>query len=160
MTRFTLIVLTTIYLQPLYGQKNYSGEYRTNFPTYGMFGQTLKLNCDSTVILNFQGDLMNDNSYGHWTVQNKILTIFFDTTKQNARYKDTLNFQIIGKRLYKIGLTKEMYLEFKSLLDKHNKETDKNLQIPNYNALNQTPKNFYGKTAVQYFKKSNSYLCE
>ena len=160
MTRLTLTILTTIFLLPVYGQKNYSGEYVTNFPTYGMFGQILKLSCDSTAILNFQGDLMNDNSYGYWTVHNKRLTIFFETTKQKARYKDTLYFEIKRKRLYKIGLTQKMYLVYKSLLDKHNKDTGENLQIPSYNTLNQTPKNFNGKTAVQYFKKSKSYLCD
>jgi hypothetical protein len=164
MTRLALTIFATTLLTTVFGQKNYCGEYVTNFPTYGMFGKTLKLNCDSTAILNFRGDLMNDNSYGYWTIQNKILIIIFDTTKPNARYKDTLNFKAKGKRLYLVGLTKETYDKYKAIIDQHNKDTGENVQIPSFKEfdrnLNQTPKNFYGKTGKQYFKKSKSYSCD
>ena len=164
MTRLTLTFLTTILLTNIFGQKNYCGEYVTNFPTYGMFGQTLKLNCDSTAIFNFRGDLLNDNSFGRWTIQNKTLTIIFDTSKPNARYKDTLSFKIKRQRLYRIGITKKMYDKYKAIVEQHNKETGDSLQMPSFkkfdNQLNQTPKNFYGKTGKQYFKKSKSYSCD
>ena len=62
-----------------YAQSNIAGEYRTNFPSYGMFGKNLKLNCDSTAILNFAGDLMNDNSNAKWTLKNGVLILQFDT---------------------------------------------------------------------------------
>jgi hypothetical protein len=47
-----------------FGQKNISGEYKTNISAYGILGKKLIINCDSTVVLNFRGDLMNDNSCG------------------------------------------------------------------------------------------------
>jgi hypothetical protein len=107
MTRLTLIFCVTNLFTTVFGQKNYCGEYVTNFPSYGMFGQTLKLNCDSTAVFNFRGDLMNDNSYGRWTIMQNTLTVFFDTTKPNARYKDTISFKIKGQKLYRIGITKK-----------------------------------------------------
>ena len=157
MTRLVLTIFATTFLTTVFGQKNYCGEYVTNFPAYGMFGEALKLNCDSSAILNFRGDLLKDNSYGRWTIQNNILTIFFDTSKPNARYKDTINFKIKCKRLYRIGLTKRLYDKYKAMVDQHNKETGENLQMPSYQMFSQTPKKFYGKSGEQYFKKSKSY---
>jgi len=114
-------------------------------------------------VLNFQGDLMNDNSYGRWIIRNKTLTVFFDTTKPNARYKDTLNFKIKGKRLYISDWTKEMYAKFKAKVVQHNKETGENLKLPAYKEFdrtyNRTPKNFQGKTGKQFFKKTKIYSC-
>ena len=164
MTRLTLTFFTMLFFTTAFGQKNFCGEYVTNFPVYGMFGQTLKLNCDSTAVFNFRGDLLNDNSFGRWTIQDKILTIIFDTSKPNARYKDTISFKIKGQRLYRIGITKKMYDKYKVIVEQHNKETGDSLQMPSFkkidNQLNQTPKNFYGKTGKQYFKKSKSYSCD
>ena len=164
MTRLTLIFCVTNLFTTVFGQKNYCGEYVTNFPSYGMFGQTLKLNCDSTAVFNFRGDLMNDNSYGRWTIMQNTLTIFFDTSKPNARYKDTIRFKIKGQRLYRIGITKKMYDKYKTIIEQHNKETGDSLKMPSFkkfhNSTNKTPKNHYGKTGKQYLKKSKSYSCD
>jgi hypothetical protein len=160
MTRLLLTILTTIFFTTLFSQNKMSGEYVTNFPSYGMFGEILTLNCDGTAVLNFRGDLMNDSSYGHWTVHHERLIIFYDKSNPNARHKDTMNFNIKDKKLYQVGLTKKMYKKIKTLIDKHNKETGENLQLPSYDSLSQTSKDFYGKTGIQYFEKTKSYVCE
>jgi hypothetical protein len=132
MKRLVLTILSILLAIALSGQKKIVGEYQSNFPTYGMFGETLKLNCDSTAILNFRGDMMNDNSYGRWKVENKTLVVIFDTTRSiKSRDKDTLILRIKGSRFYKIGWTKESYKKYQDLLNQHNKETGENLQLPN-----------------------------
>ena len=165
MTRPPLTMFILLFAINAFGQKKIVGEYQTNFPTYGMFDKTLKLNCDSIAVLNFRGDLMNDNSFGRWKIENKILTVIFDTTKSiNSRYKYTLNFKIKGNRLYLVGWTKELYQTYKTMIDQHNKDTGENVQMPKFKKFDsqqsQTPKNFYGKTGTQFFKKTKPYGCD
>ena len=62
-----------------------------------------------------------------------------------------------------VGWTKKTYDKYKAIIDQHNKETSENLQLPGFKKFdrtyNRTPKNFYGKTGKQYFKKSKTYSC-
>ena len=42
------------------------------------FGRTLTLNCDSTVIATFQGDMMNEKLKGHWRLNGDTLVVTID----------------------------------------------------------------------------------
>lgn len=142
------------------GQDEICGEYQTNFPTYGMFTEILILNCDSTVILNFRGDLMNDSSYGKWSVDRGQLTIQFDTLKKSrSRYTGTMELTINRHRLIPIKFTKANYLELKTEIDKHNLATGDSLKIPDFDMLNNTPKNFYGNEGKQFYKRIRRFNC-
>ena len=135
------------------------GRYCTNFATYGMFGKTLKLNRDSSAIMNFAGDLMNDNSYGNWKIKDDTVLITFDTIKYpNSRYKKDLAFKIKGNRLYNIAFTNKQYHDFlikaKSegydikrmpTASRFNKIADKNLT------------NHKGTFRRQFFKRKERY---
>lgn len=135
------------------------GRYCTNFATYGMFGKTLKLNRDSTVIINFAGDLMNDNSYGNWKINNDTLLITFDTIKYpNSRYKKDLAYKIKGNRLYNIAFTNEQYQDF--LLKAKNEGYDIK-GMPNASRFNRIADknmtNHKGTMRRQFFKRKEIY---
>ena len=42
------------------------------------FGRTLTLNCDSTVIATFQGDMMNEKVKGHWRLKGDTVVVTID----------------------------------------------------------------------------------
>jgi hypothetical protein len=42
------------------------------------FGRTLTLNCDSTVIATFQGDMMNEKVKGHWRLKEDTVVVTID----------------------------------------------------------------------------------
>jgi hypothetical protein len=156
----TLLLLTII----VSGQKPLNGIYRTNFPTYGMFGQTLTLKCDSSLVLNFIGDLMNDNSFGKWTRNKKILTLTFDSISYpNQRYKGQLTYRIKRNRFYLITFTKEQYQELKEKVEKYSKDNNTDLKLPGYKEFKKkygrTMKNHSGKMRVQYMKRIKSTNC-
>lgn len=134
------------------------GTYTTNFNTYGRFSKTLTLNCDSSVIMNFQGDMMNDNSYGNWRTSNDTLFISFDTTNYpDGRYKNDLTFIFKGQKLFSIPFSPEQYDELMAL-------AADSIEIPNYRSLakqlDKTPTNFKGNSKRQYFRKAKSFECE
>src|SRR4030095_3162725 len=134
MLRLLLTLSVSLLITVVLGQKSLSGTYRTNFPTYGMFGQTLTLSCDSTAILNFKGDLLNDTSFGKWASNAKILTLTFDSTLHpHQRYKGQLKYKIKRGRFYLMNFTKEQYQELKEKVEQYNKENNANLQLPSYN---------------------------
>ncbi len=161
MTRPTLVLLLSLVAFTAFGQKSLAGEYKTNFSTYGMFEKTLILNCDSTIALNFRGDMMNDNSYGRWDANGKILVLIFDTIKSvNSRYKRTMYFQVKSKRLYQTVWVKEFYQKTNN---EYGKETIKDDVLPkpgdSNKQHNQAMKNYTGKTGVQFFKRVKAYKC-
>lgn len=138
------------------------GTYRTNVSTYGMFGKKLTLNCDSTVVLNFSGDLLNDNSYGNWFANSDTLKIKFDTINYpNSRYKEDLEFIIKRKKLYYLLYNEEKYNE---LIDKISESGIDTLKIPSYRKFNRvmskTMTNDKGNMKRQYFKLSEAYDCK
>jgi hypothetical protein len=133
MTRTCFCAILLVLYVPLFGQKNLAGIYSTNFPTYGMFGKIITLNCDSSTTLNFRGDLMNDTSHGVWTLKRKILTINFDTLAYpSQRYRTPLNFRIKRNRLYLISLVLSKTEYDKLMLDaeKSATESNENIKIP------------------------------
>jgi hypothetical protein len=148
----------------LFGQKNLAGIYSTNFPTYGMFGKTLTLNCDSSSALNFRGDLMNDTSRGVWTLRGTSLTVIFDSiTHPTQRYKTPLNFKIKRSRLYPIALNRTEYEKLKLDAEKSAQVNNEKLRLPSYTTFqkrsNKTPRNFKGRYGTQYFKISEKFTC-
>ena len=158
---FTLSLFTIFAL----GQKKLSGIYQTNFPTYGMFGKTLTLNCDSSVVLNFRGDLMNDNSFGNWSTDRKVLTLTFDSTLHpTQRYKGQMRYKIKSNRLYLVTFTKKQFQELKEKIEKHSKDSAIDFKLSSYRKFKKkygrTMKNNYGKTGVQYLKKIKLMDCE
>ncbi len=145
-------------------QEKIAGTFQTNFPTYGMFGETLTLNCDHSAVLNFRGDLMNDNSVGIWGKKNNLLTLTFDSTLYpKQRYKGQLSFEIKNQKLYIVHFTKEYYDELKAKAEKYSKEQNEEIKLPSYSEFkkqySKTPKNYYGKSGIQYFKKIESFKC-
>jgi len=162
-------VLLTFILSPfvlfVLGQNKLSGVYQTNFATYGMFGRTLTLNCDSSAVINFRGDLLNDNSFGNWTTDRKILTLTFDSTLHpQQRYKGQFNYKIKRNRLYLVNFTRNQYQELKEKIEEHSKENATDLKLPSYRnfkkKFGRTMKNHSGKTGTQYLKKIKSTDCE
>jgi hypothetical protein len=109
--KLNLIFVLAVFLTPISCSKHIiTGEYRTNFATYGMFGKTLTLNCDSSVIMNYAGDLINDNSYGNWEINEDTLILRFDTINYpNSRFRNDLFFVIKGNKLNNIPITKSRY---------------------------------------------------
>lgn len=138
------------------------GKYQTNFATYGMFGKTLTINCDSTVIMNFAGNLMNDKSYGKWTIDNDTLLIAFDTINYStSRYKNDLNFRVKGKRLYNIPYTRAGYIE---LFEKIRQSGNDTIDLQNYRKFNRNLdkniSNYKGTMKRHYFKRVEKFDCE
>jgi hypothetical protein len=144
-----------------YSQKDLSGQYQTNFPTYGMFGETLDLKCDSTFILNFRGDLQNNNTYGKWTMNKKHLILTVDTClTKTKRYSGLITFNIVGNKLYRERLTKKNYLELQKKVIEHNKKTGDTLSLPTFGSLQMTPMDHYGKEGRQFYQKLKSFKCQ
>lgn len=161
MRRIFAIVCFILFLNSVYGQKSLSGQYQTNFPAYGMFGETLDLNCDSTFTLNFRGDLQNDKSFGKWTVNESSIILTVDTIRtKTKRYTGPLTFNIKGDRLYQEKLTKKEYKILQQKVAEHNKETKDTLALPKFAAFQMTPKNHYGKEGRQFYKKLKSFSCK
>ena len=139
-----------------------AGKYRTNFNSYGMFSKTLTLECDGNAVLNFQGDMQNNNSFGTWKTENDTLIIFFDSIKnQQNKFKGELKFVMKRNKLENMPFPKSKYNE---LVENAKQKGNDTLKIPSYRKLNrmtnQGLKNFYGKTAKQYFKKIEYIECK
>lgn len=146
---------------PSLGQTEVCGVYRTNFPTYGMFGKTLTLNYDSSAVMKFQGDLMLDYSIGKWSFENKILTITFDSLAHpRQRYKGQSFYEVKRNRLIEILFSKERYEYLKEQVKIHNKTNKEKIKLPQtyrkflkkFGGI-KTLANFLGKQRKQYFEK-------
>jgi hypothetical protein len=165
MTKICCSILLFICSVSLFGQKSLAGIYSTNFPTYGMFGKTLTLNCDSSTVLNFRGDLMNDTSRGVWTLRGKFLIVIFDSIAHpSQRYKTPLNFKIKRSRLYPINLNRTDYEKLKLDAEKSALENHEKLKLPSYSTFqkrsNKTPRDFKGRYGNQYFKIAERFTCD
>jgi hypothetical protein len=165
MRKFCTVTIVLLFSLFVSAQRSLSGVFQTNFPVYGMFGQTLSLNCDSSVVMNFRGDLMNDNSFGRWSVRDETLTLSFDSTKYpQQRYKGQMNYRIRGDRLYLINLTKEQYEELKAKALQAAKDSGQVIRLPSYRWFKKhtgrAMKNHSGKTGKQYFKRTEVTDCK
>ena len=143
-------------------KKIVAGKYRTNFNSYGMFSETLTLECNGNAVLNFQGDMQNNNSFGTWKTEKDTLIIFFDSIKnQHNKFKGELKFVIKRNKLENMPFPKSVY---NKIVENAKKTENDTLKIPSYRKLNrmtnQGLKNFYGKTGKQYFKKIEIINCE
>ena len=140
-----------------------TGKYRTNFNSYGMFSKTLTLDCNGNAILNFQGDMQNNNSFGIWKIEKDTLIIFFDSIKnQNNKFRGELKFVVKRNKLENMPFPKSKYKEIVEYTKSTENDTLNN--IPSYRKLNkltsQGLKNFQGKTGKQYFKKIQYIECK
>ena len=80
--KLLIFCLCTLFLfSNIHGQRKLQGIYQSNFAINGFFIEMLTLNCDSTFILNFKGDLQNRNTYGKWHIINKKLFLINDSIK-------------------------------------------------------------------------------
>jgi hypothetical protein len=61
------------------------------------FGRTLTLNCDSTVIATFQGDMMNERVKGHWKLNSETVIVTIDEPLGHWNKKNL--FVLYKKRL-------------------------------------------------------------
>lgn len=138
------------------------GKYRTNFNSYGMFSKTLTLNCNGNAIMNFQGEMQNNDSFGTWKTESDTLIIFFDSIKnQSNKFKGELKFVIKKNKLEYMPFPKSKYNEIVEFAKKTGNDT---LKIPSYRKVNKITnkglKNFQGKTGKQYFKKIEIIECK
>jgi len=127
-----------------------------------MFSKTLTLNCNGNAILNFQGDMQNNNSLGIWKTEKDTLIIFFDSLKnQTNKFKGEMKFVIKRNKLEYMPFPKSKYYELVEYAKRTKNDT---LKIPSYRKLNkltnQGLKNFQGKIGKQYFKKIEVINCE
>ena len=143
--------------------KNIVGKYQTNFATYGKFAKTMTINCDSTFVVNFRGDFMNDNSYGKWEISGDTLIMNYDSINYpKSRYKGQSKYLIKRNKLTShFPISKEKYDELVALIEKEGM-TD-SLNIGSYSKFKRiagkTPANFYGRMKRQYFKKVEEKDC-
>ena len=158
---FCLILLITIsFLNISCSKKVITGEYRTNFNSYGRYSKTLTLDCEGNAIMNFNGDIfLNNNSFGVWKKDKDTLIIFFDSViNQNNRYKGEIKFLIKRNRLEYMPFSKSKYKELVKYAEDNNITN-----IPNYKKINKASrkmlKNFTGKSKHQYFKKIENIKC-
>lgn len=87
----------------------YMGKYGQRYASYGMFTSTIELKPDSTLVKHFWGDLMNDYSYGQWTVKGDTLHLSFDTiTYPKSRYRHPERYLIKRKRLTAVNDVKRI----------------------------------------------------
>ncbi|MBU0941728.1 MAG: hypothetical protein KKD36_09890 [Bacteroidetes bacterium] len=127
-----------------------------------MFSKTLTLNCSGNAILNFQGDMQNNNSLGIWKTEKDTLIIFFDSLKnQNNKFKGEMKFVIKRNKLEYMPFPKSKHNELLEFAKKTGSDT---VKIPSYRKVNkltnQALKNFKGKTGKQYLKKIEIINCE
>jgi hypothetical protein len=164
LTKYSIPILILYIFTSSCSTKKVAGKYQTNFAAYGMFQKILTINCDSTFVLNFNGDLMNDNSYGKWNIKNDSLILNFDSINYpKSRYSGISYYSIKRNKLTSyFPFTKEKYNELKMLIEKAG-ITD-SLNLGSYRKFKKnhekTSKNFYGKMGKQYFKKIEKFECE
>ena len=127
-----------------------------------MFSKTLTLDCNGNAILNFRGDLQNNNSFGNWKTDKDTLIILFDSIKnRNNKYQGELKFLIKRNKLENPPLSKKKYYELVESLKKTGNDTLKILSYRKLNKMmNQNMKNHYGKIGKQYFKKIEFIECK
>lgn len=86
--------------------------YSSKHAFYGMFVNSLTLQCTGIAEMNFQGDLMNDKSIGKWYVNGDTLLIKYDSIKQ--RYNGDVRYKIVGNKLKNLPVSRAQY---KKLID-------------------------------------------
>ena len=163
MTKYSIPILTlVIFLTSCYSRK-VVGKYQTNFATYGRFAKTMTINCDSTFVLNFSGDFMNDNSYGKWEISGDTLIMNYDSINYpKSRYNGQSKYLIKRNKLTNhFPISKEKYNELIALIEKEGM-TD-SLKIGSYSKFKRTAgktlANFQGKMKRQYFEKIKKTDC-
>lgn len=140
------------------------GVYQTNFATYGMFGQSLTINCDGSFARNFQGDLMNDNSYGNWKIKEDTLVLVYDSVHYpKGRYNGESRLLIKHNKLTEyFPIYKKKYEELIKLIEKEGLADS--IKIGSYSKFKRTvgkmPANFRGKMKRQYFEKKEKIKCK
>ena len=153
-----IVLLVTIFITNIScSKKVITGKYRTNFNSYGMFSNTLTLDCEGNAIMNYSGDAMYNNSQGVWKKNKDTLVIFFDSLlNKNNRYKGEIKYLIKRNRIENIPYPKSIY---KKLVKYYKTNKLDMKKITRYKKLNQTPMNHYGKMGFQYFKKIENIEC-
>jgi hypothetical protein len=156
------IALSTFFITISFSQNNIIGKYRTNFATYGMFGKTLTLKCDSSMIMNFTGDLLNDDSYGIWKRNVDTLRLIFDTINYpNSRYRNEMLFLIDEDKLYTIAISKSKYLELVRKIKESGSDTTKILSYEEFTQhADYNMSNYSGTLKRQYFIKFEQVDCK
>lgn len=123
-----------------------------------MFAKSLTLDCEGKAVMNFRGDLMNDNSLGRYEVKEDTLIIHFDSLK-GQRYEGDLSFIIQGNKLLNVPFPKAEYDRLVQQL-----KGNDTIKILSYKKLNKmmslSPANFKGKMKKQYFKKVKEIDCK
>lgn len=127
-----------------------------------MFSKTLTLDCKGNAIMNFAGDMQNNDSFGTWKTESDTLIIFFDSIKnQNNKFKGEHKFVVKRNKLEYMPFPKSKYNEMVEFAKKTGNDT---VKIPSYRKVNKITnkglRNFQGKTGKQYFKKIEYIECK
>ena len=151
---FTLLILVS-FVHPSFGQDSLRGHYQTNFPALGMFTESIDLKPDSSFEWHFWGDLLyHEVYYGTWTLYEKQLSLTIDSTRSpSRRYKSVQILNVKGRRLYPKRITRAEYAALKKKISVLPAEKGSAFKLPSYSQFQETPTNFQGGSAVQYFRK-------
>lgn len=110
MKKFLLVILVLVFGCNTGGRKLALGTYRIKYASYGMFGTTIELKADSTFVKNFSGDMMNDNSYGKWSVLKDTLVLSFDTINHpKSKYKEQEKYGVKRNKLIWSNMLVELF---------------------------------------------------
>ena len=159
---FVLLTLVVCAISISCSNKIVPGIYGTNYASYGMVGKTLTLNCDSSMILRFSGDFVNDYYYGKWTTSKDTLFFVFDTIN-NPNNIGHQNLLVRGKKLKDIPIpfNKKIYQELIEAIRSVHEDT---LQLPSYRELKRNRGkilvDFKGTMKRQHFVRYEKFSCE
>lgn len=159
--KFLIAVLHILVLfSPAFGQGKIEGIYRSNFATNGFLIETLSLNCDSSFVLNFKGDLINRSTYGKWYVNNKRLILVNDSIQSfsfgltTKKLHDTNTKYIKAKIL--LQMSKADFEKIEKTRDEVYKETGNKIELPKYNYAST---NRYGAQKKYCLKRTKKIDC-
>lgn len=152
---FVVLMITIFITSISCSTKVITGKYRTNFNTYGMFSKTLTLDCEGNAIMNFSGDLQNNNSYGVWKMNKDTLILYFDTiVNEKNKFKGEIKFLVKRNKLSRIVKNDTLIRNIIKICKENNINYKKVLK-----SMNKTPKDWKGKMRNQYFKKIENTDC-
>ena len=133
------------------------GLYVNNFNTYGMFSNSLELNCDSSFVKRFQGDMMDDKSYGSWCVSGDTLILQYDTINHpGSRYFVRETYTIKKGKLVE-SVSQHSLEKLLAILDTMPENFRK--QMKRQLQRGSTPKDFRGNMGRQYLKLEKKIKC-
>lgn len=156
-----LILLLLIFFFSKTNAQSIPGKYTTNFPTLGMYAETIELNCDSTFLLSFDRHVLTETYTGKWLVKADKLYLQIDTSHTvYKRYQGGVLVLIIkNEKIYHQKISKNEYKKLNATVRKLNRDSGTNFTMPSYKKMISTSTNLHGGLAEQYYKKLAPFNC-